>query len=334
MPPRRESAPTGAEKSATPHTTHRARLPRFESKMTAPILAPSRSPAMRDLVGFSLGFVGVAIFGGTLPMTRIAVATFDPWMVTVGRAAIASVLAGLLLLVMRRRFPPRRTWRSLAIAAVTTVIGFPIFSAVAMQTVPASHGGVVLGLLPLATSVAAVFVNGERPSGSFWFWSLSGAALVLAFSARTADSGFAWGDIFLLLAVVSASTGYAHYAQIARDVPGWESISWALVLMAPITIPATVLVFEPAYLAAPPASIGALLYVSVLSVFIGFFFWSAGLAIGGVSRVGQVQLLQTFFTLAIAAALNGETVGAETIGFAVAVMVVVLMARRASVHRA
>jgi drug/metabolite transporter (DMT)-like permease len=296
---------------------------------------PAASPvaphdAARDLLGYGLAFVGVGIFGGTLPMTRIAVTVYDPWFVTVGRAAIASVLAMLVLVVLRRRFPPRAAWTSLAIAAVTTVIGFPIFSAIAMQTVPASHGGVVLGLLPLATSIAAVFVNGERPTRGFWAWSLAGAALVVGFTLRTGEAGFGWGDLWLVLAGASASTGYAHYARLARWMPGWEAISWALVVMAPFTVPAAILAFDPAWAGAPWPVVGSLLYVSVFSVFIGFFFWNAGLAIGGVARVGQVQLLQTFFTLAIAAAVNRETVGAETLAFAVAVMAVVLMARRAS----
>jgi drug/metabolite transporter (DMT)-like permease len=299
--------------------------------MTSP--AHAAAPARRDLLGFALAFVGVGIFGGTLPMTRIAVTVYDPWFVTVGRAAIASLLAAIVLVAMRRRFPPRPAWRSLAIAAVTTVIGFPIFSAVAMQTVPASHGGVVLGLLPLATSVAAVFVNGERPTAVFWFWSLVGAMLVVGFTLRTGESGFGWGDLWLVVAGASASTGYAHYARLARWMPGWEGISWALVLMAPLTVPAAFLAWQPEWAAAPWPVVGSLLYVSVLSVFIGFFFWNAGLAIGGVARVGQVQLLQTFFTLAIAAAVNRETIGPDTLAFALAVMAVVLLARRSGVRR-
>jgi drug/metabolite transporter (DMT)-like permease len=295
--------------------------------------APLRSPASRDALGFGLGFIGVAMFGGTLPMTRIAVGTFDPWFVSFGRAAIASVLAGLLLLVLRRRFPPRASWRSLAIAALATVLGFPVFSAIAMQTVPASHGGVVLGLLPLATSVAAVIVNGERPAPVFWFWSLIGAAIVVAFTLRTGEAGFGAGDLWLLLAGIAASTGYAQYARVAKWMPGWEAISWALVLMAPLTIPVSFLIWQPGWADAPAAAVGALLYVSIFSVFIGFFFWNAGLAIGGVARVGQVQLLQTFVTLAIAATVNQEPVGLETIAFAAAVMLVVLIARKQSVRR-
>ncbi|WP_181704101.1 DMT family transporter [Chthonobacter albigriseus] len=302
--------------------------------MSSSSKAAVAQPAPRDLLGFLLGLIGVTIFGGTLPMTRIAVATFDPWFVTMGRAGLAAILAGALLLVMRRPFPPPQARRSLWIAAVTTVVGFPIFSAIALLTVPASHGAVVLGLLPLGTSIAAVVVNGERPSPRFWAWSLAGAALVLAFTLRTADASIGWGDVLMVIAGASASTGYAHYARISRWTPGWEGISWALVIMAPLTIPATLFLFEPAYWNAPREAVLSLLYVSVLSVFIGFFFWNAGLAIGGVAKVGQVQLLQAFISLAIAATLLGERVDATMIGFALAVMGVVIMARRSSVqHR-
>ena len=298
-------------------------------------MTPSARPIpRRDLLGYGLGLVGVAMFAGTLPATRIAVTVFDPWVVTVGRAAIAAVLAALLLLVMRRRFPPRRCWPMLLLAAVTTVIGFPILSATAMLTVPASHGGVVLGFLPLATSVAAMVINGERPSLRFWAFSLAGAAVLAIFTLRDADTNVAAGDLLLVASVVSASIGYNAYARIAGDVPGWESISWALVIMAPVTIPATILLWEPAYWSASAPAVASLLYVGVFSVFIGFFFWNAGLAIGGVARVGQLQLLQTFFTLAGAAAINGEPIGADLVIFAVVVAVIVFGARKAAVGRA
>jgi drug/metabolite transporter (DMT)-like permease len=288
----------------------------------------------RDLLGFGLGLAGITIFGGTLPMTRIALTGFSPMVVTFGRAAIAAVLAGALLLVLRRRIPPRRTWTSLAIAAVCTVFGFPLFSALALQTVPASHGGVVLALLPLLTSIAAVFVNGERPSAGFWAFGILGAAAVLAFTLRESSGGFEIGDVWLLIAGTLAGIGYAHYARIAADVPGWESISWALVLCAPVTIPATLLALTPAELAPPAPAVAGLLYVSVFSVFIGFFFWNAGLAIGGVARVGQVQLLQAFVTIGLAALLNGETIGWDTLGFAALVVAIVIAARKQSVAKA
>ena len=299
----------------------------------SPLADRLASPSGRDLVGYGAGFVGVAIFGGTLPMTRIAVATFDPWFVAFGRAALASIAAALLLAVLRRPLPPRRSWPWLAAAGAGTVVGFPLFSAVAMVTVPASHGGVLLGLLPLATSVAAVLINGERPSFAFWALGALGAAIVLVFTLRSADASFGPGDLALLASVACASTGYACYARASADMRGWEAISWALVAFAPLTFAVSAWTFEPAYLDAGSDAVGALLYVAFFSVFIGFFFWNAGLAIGGVARVGQLQRLQTFVTLAIAAVMNGEPLSFETVGFATAVALVVLAARKRSVAR-
>lgn len=294
---------------------------------------PSSTPPPRDLVGYALGLVGVVIFGATLPMTRIAVGTFSPWFVTSGRAAVAGVLAALLLAIVRRPLPARRLWPALALGALCTTIGFPGFTALAMQTVPASHGGVVLGMLPLATAIAASLINGERPSPAFWVWSLVGAAIVVAFTLRAGDTSFGHGDLYLLLAGIAAATGYASFAKVTHSVGGWETISFALVLMLPVSIAATAFFWRDSYLAAPTEAILAFAYVSLFSMFIGFFFWNAGLALGGVARVGQVQLLQTFVTLAISALLLRETIGLETMVFAIAVVAVVVLGRRAAVRR-
>lgn len=296
-------------------------------------MSPSSHPASRDLVGYALGLAGVIIFGATLPMTRIAVVTFSPWFITFGRAAVAGVLAALLLAIVRRPLPDRRLWPALVLGAICTTIGFPGFSSLAMQTVPASHGGVVLGVLPLATAVAASFINGERPSPVFWFWSLAGAAIVVAFTLRAGDANFGHGDLYLLLSCVAAATGYACFAKVTRSVGGWETISFALVLMLPVSIAASALLWRDSYAAAPPEAIAAFAYVSLFSMFIGFFFWNAGLALGGVARVGQVQLLQSFVTLAISSLMLGETIRLETILFALAVVVIVMMGRRAAVTR-
>lgn len=293
-------------------------------------MRPPRREALRQFLGLGLGLVGVVMFGGTLPMTRLALEAFDPWFIALGRAAIAAVPAALLLLLFRRPFPPRVARGSLVIAAAGTVVGFPAFSAFALLTVPASHGAVVLGLLPLATAVAAVFVNGERPRAAFWAWSILGAAIVMVMVLRDAAGVPGWGDVFFLLAGASAAIGYAHYARIAPWVSGWESISWALVLCAPLTFGVCAVIWRPEYLAAPLPAVLGLLYTAFFSVFIGFFFWNAGMAIGGVARVAQVQLLQAFVTIGLAALVLGEPIGAATLAFAVAVAFVVLMARRAA----
>jgi len=290
---------------------------------------PPSPPSPRILLGLGLGFVGVVIFGATLPMTRLAVTALDPWFVTFGRAAGAGLLAAVVLAALRRPLPARRDLPLYGVAMAGLIAGFPGFTALAMVTVPASHGGVVLGILPLATAIAAALVSGERPSLGFWLVGMVGAALVCIFALRQAG-GFhlSAGDLFLVLAVVAAALGYTVSAMLTRSRPGWEVVSWMLVMALPVTLPATWWFAPVEPVAVPAASWWGFVYVTLFSQYIGFFFWNAGLALGGIARVGQVQLLQTFVTLAVAAAVNSEAIGPETVLFAVAVALVVLVGSR------
>ncbi len=290
----------------------------------------------RETLGFLLGFIGVVIFGATLPVTRLAIASFDPWFITFGRASAAALLAVILLAVLRRPFP-RRHALLLGLASLTLVIGFPGFSGLAMKSVPASHGGIVLGLLPLATAVAAVFVNGERPSAKFWWLAVIGAGLVTAFALRDGPGGplggFAAGDLWLAAAAACAALGYAISGRLTRHMPGWEVISWALLISLPVAAPLTFVLWQPAYLVAPGNHWAALGYLAGFSMFLGFFAWNTGLALGGVARVGQVQLLQTFITLAFSAAILGEAISGEMFAFALAVSAIVVLGGKARVSR-
>lgn len=284
------------------------------------------SPAL----GLVLGAIGVTIFGLTLPMTRIALDGFSPLFITFGRAVIASAAAGTALLVLRKRWP-RGAFPALFLAGICLVFGFPIFSSIAMQSLPAAHGGVVLGLLPLLTSIFAVIVDGERPSPLFWLCGVAGAVLVVAFSARQSGFRLEVGDLWLLASAVSASLGYVLSARLARRLSGWEVISWALVVMLPLSLIGAALTFASGVTAPGHGAIGALLYHGLLSMFGGFIFWNAGLAIGGISRVAQIQLMQTFVTLLFSTILLGEHIGIETIIFAIAVAFVVWLGRKARI---
>ncbi len=286
----------------------------------------------RDTIGLLLGLVGVAIFGGTLPATRVAVAVFSPSFVACGRAALASLAAGLLLLMLRKPFP-RKDVPALFAAGVLLVFGFPICSSIAMQTVPASHGGVVLGILPLATSIFAALFMGERPSPLFWMFGVLGAFLVVAFAIGDNGMALTAGDLWLFAAAISASLGYVISGKLSQRMPGWEVICWSLVTTAPISVPVSIFIFDPAYRHASPAETAAFLYLSFFSMFLGFFAWNIGLGMGGIARVSQVQLLQSFFTLAFSAALLGETIGPRTAIFALLVVGVVVLGRRARVSR-
>ncbi len=282
-------------------------------------------------LGLCLGLIGVIIFSGTLPATRFAVGVFDPGFLTFGRAAVAGVAAAVTLIVIRKPFPKQHA-KSLLVAGVCVVFAFPGFMALAMQTVPASHGGVVLGILPLATAIFATIIAGERPSMLFWICGIIGAILIVVFALRDGGWGFEIGDFWLLAAGLTASCGYVISGKLSRYLPGWEVICWVLTLFFPLALAGSLWTWEPAYLSAPPPQLWAFAYVSFGSMFLGFFAWNTGLNIGGIARVGQIQLLQTFFTLAIAAWLFGEVITLETMGFAVAVFAIIIVGKRAQIR--
>lgn len=293
-------------------------------------LIEQRPSVSRETAGLALGLLGVIIFGGTLPATRVALGAFSPWFVTCGRAALASLAAVILLAVLRRPFP-RADVGALFLAGVLLVFGFPVMSSIAMQTVPAAHGGVVLGILPLATSIFAALIGGERPSPLFWICGVAGAALVVLFAMRDGGMTLSSGDIWLFMAGIAASLGYVVSGRLSRKMPGWEVICWALVVTAPFSMIGAAFSFQPSYLDATEAQTNAFLYLSFGSMFLGFFAWNVGLGMGGIARVSQVQLLQSFITLAISALLLGEHVSPETLLFAFAVMVTVAIGRSARV---
>jgi drug/metabolite transporter (DMT)-like permease len=285
-------------------------------------------------LGLLLGFFGMCLFAGTLPATRLAVSEFDPWFLTVARAALAGSAGAIVLIVLRRRVPPRSLWLEMFVAAVCTVVGFPLFAALAMMTVPAAHGGVVLGILPLATAAAAAVFAHERPSLGFWLASAIGAIIVLTFMLRrNAGETFSAGDLFLLGTVASGALGYTFSGRLAARMPGWEVISWQVVIFLPLAALATFALW--------PADIGnvsisawaGLGYVGLVSQYTAFFVFNAALAIGGIARVGQIMLLQPFVIVALALPVNGEPINIETILFAAAVVATVLIGQRMRVAR-
>ena len=286
----------------------------------------------RETLGLLFGLLGATIFAATLPMTRLAVGDLGPWFLTAGRAAGAGVLAAAVMALLRRPWPSRAHLGQIASAALLLVGGFPGFTGIAMQTVPAAHAGVVIGILPLATVLAAALVGGERPSRAFWACAMLGAGLVAGFVLRQGAGTLSSGDALLLGAVASAALGYAISGKLSRQMPGWEVISWAVIIALPVTLPAA-LWLAPAHPAAVPwSSWGAFAYLALMSMYLGFFAWNTGLAMGGVARVSQVQLLQPFLTIGFATWLVGERLELETLAFAVAIVGVIFISRRLKVR--
>jgi len=293
-----------------------------------------RSPA-GQWRGYAFGLLGVLAFSLTLPATRVAVASFDPFFVGLGREFVAACLAGPLLFFTRQPRPNASQLRRLWIVVATLVFGFPIFSALAMQRADASHGAVILGLLPLATAVAGFLRAHERPSFAFWCASATGSFAVVGFALAQGGGRFTVADWALLAAVISSAFGYAEGGRLGRELGGWQVICWALVLGLPLIVPAVGWLTWQHGLVATPASWIGFAYVGVISAFLGFFPWYHGLAIGGVARVGQIQLLQPFFTLAFAAAFLGETFSLRALLAASLVAVSILISRRTEIrHRA
>jgi drug/metabolite transporter (DMT)-like permease len=286
------------------------------------------SPASRERLGLLLGFIGMAIFGGTLPATRLAVSQIDPIALTSLRTAIAGLCSLVLLVALRRPLPPRALWPQLALAMLCVAVLFPLLMSMGMQTVDASHGGVVLGILPIATALVAVAITHERPRPLFWIASVAGAALVIAFSLRQGGGAFSTGDLLLFAAVAVSAIGYAFSGRLTSQMPGWEVISWVLVIALPLSIPAAALTMpaDISYISLKPWL--GLLYVALFSQWIGFFAWNAGMAMGGIARVSQIQLLQPFVTFALAAFFNDETITLQILLFAAAVVVTVAISTR------
>ncbi|MBX4928959.1 DMT family transporter [Rhizobium binae] len=278
--------------------------------------------------GWINGFIGVLIFSGSLPATRVAVMQFDPVFLTVARAAIAGILALGLLIAFREKRPSRRDLISLVVVALGVVVGFPLLTALALQHVTSAHSIVFIGLLPLSTAIFGVIRGGERPKPAFWLFSGLGSALVAGFALTQGLTASPVGDLLMLAAIVACGLGYAEGGRLSRTLGGWQVISWALVLSLPVMV-AVAFLHRPASFAGieTPALIG-LAYVSLFSMLIGFIFWYRGLSLGGIAAVGQLQLLQPFFGLALAATLLHEPVTWIMLAVTVAVILCVAGARR------
>ncbi|MGB7687345.1 MAG: DMT family transporter [Pseudolabrys sp.] len=290
--------------------------------------------ASHNRLGLLLGFVGMCLFAGTLPATRLAVSGFDPLFLTVARAAVAGSAGLIVLIVLRRRIPQRSLWLEIFGAALCTVVGFPLFAALAMTTVPAAHGGVVLGIIPLATAATAAIFAHERPSFGFWVASIIGAIFVLTFMLRrSGGETFSAGDLFLLGTVASGAVGYTLSGRLAALMPGWEVISWQVVIFIPFAALATFALWPASISSASFSAWAGLAYVGLISQYMAFFVFNAAMAIGGIARVGQIMLLQPFVIVALAVLVNGEPINAETIIFAAAVVATVLIGQRMRVRR-
>lgn len=282
----------------------------------------------RKTDGWGSGLIGVIIFSASLPATRVAIGGFTPLFLTSARAVIAALLGAALLGILKQERPARRDVFSLGIVALGVVVGFPLLTALALQHITSAHSVVFIGLLPLATAIFGVWRGGERPKPIFWLFSTMGGVLVAGFALSQGGSNSMAGDLLMIAAIVLCGLGYAEGATLARRLGGWQVISWSLLLALPV-MAILALATRPDVWSgiAGPAWIG-LAYVSIFSMLIGFLFWYRGLSIGGIAGVGQLQLLQPFFGLALAGMLLGEPVAWQMIVVTVLVVLCVAGAKR------
>ncbi|MFJ3470262.1 DMT family transporter [Pseudomonas sp. NPDC090201] len=285
-------------------------------------------PTQKASSGWLNGLIGVIIFSGSLPATRIAVQEFAPVFLTVARASIAGALALGMLWLLREKRPARDQWLPLLIVALGVVVGFPLLTALALQYVTSAHSIVFVGLLPLATAAFAVLRGGERPRPVFWLFSLLGSGLVVGYALAQGLTASPKGDLLMLLAMLVCGLGYAEGAKLSKTLGGWQVISWALVLSLPVMLALTWITAPASFVHITLPAWLSLGYVSLFSMLIGFVFWYRGLAQGGIAAVGQLQLLQPFFGLALAATLLHEQVSLGMLGVTLAVILCVAGARR------
>jgi len=293
----------------------------------------THSPHPREAAGFVFGFLGVLIFSFSFPMTRLSVAEMSPTFVALGRALVAACLSGVLLAVTRQPVPSRAQFGRLAVVALGVVLGFPLFSAWASRFVNASHSAVVNALLPLATAALGALVSGDRPAPKFWAAAAVASATVIAFILISSGQSIEIGDLAMLGAVALGSIGYVSGARMSAQIGSWQTICWANVVSAPFLI-------IPAALTAPAdaASVSttawlAFFYLGVFSMFLGFFAWYRGLALGGIARVSQIQQVQTFLTITWSWLMLGETITPFMIIAALVVVAMIFVARSAPIRR-
>ena len=280
--------------------------------------------------GWGSGMIGVIIFSGSLPATRVAVADFDPMFLTSARAVLAAMLGTICLFALRPPRPGRKDILSLALVAIGVVVGFPLLTALALRHITAAHSIVFIGMLPLATAIFGVFRGGERPRALFWAFSIIGAAAVAGFALHDSGGGAMAGDLLMVAAVVVCGLGYAEGATLSRRLGGWQAISWSLILSLPVMGVLTFITWPETFGNVTIPGWISLGYVSVFSMMLGFIFWYRGLALGGIAGVGQLQLLQPFLGFMLAALFLGEPIAWTMIVSAAIVLACVAGVKRAS----
>ncbi|MFJ5224638.1 DMT family transporter [Streptomyces sp. NPDC088400] len=279
--------------------------------------------------GTLLAVLGVVAFSLTFPSTVWGLESFGPWSFVAARSALAALIAGGFLLALRVPVPERRHWGGLAVVAGGVVVGFPLLTTLALETSTTSHAAVVVGLLPLTTAAFAAVRTGRRPARTFWIAALVGAAVVITFAVQQSGGALSTGDVYLFGALLVCAAGYTEGGRLARVMPGWQVIGWALIACLPLSVTgvAVALAFEPVHLTGH--GVIGLAWVAAVSTFFGLYVWYRGMASIGIARASQLQLAQPVLTLVWSVFLLGEQLTPAAPVAAVAVLVCIAVTQRA-----
>ncbi|MFF0716694.1 DMT family transporter [Streptomyces bauhiniae] len=301
---------------------------RAQSSATDTTAIAVTAPREPLLLGTGQAALGVVAFSLTFPATAWGLESFGPWSLVAVRGVLAALVAGACLLLLRVPLPEARHLPGLAMVGVGTVLGFPLLTTLALQTSTTAHAAVVVGLLPLTTAAVSALRTGVRPSRRFWTAALVGAAAVVAFTVTQSGSALTRADVYLFGALLVCAAGYTEGGRLARVMPGWQVIGWALVLCLPLSALGTALALghEPVHLTAH--GIAGVLWVAVGSQFLGLLLWYRGMAAIGIPRASQLQLAQPLLTLVWSALLLGEHVPAAAPLTALAVLVCIAVTQR------
>jgi len=303
-----------------------------------PISTLVTSRSNKELSGLLLGLLAIACFSVTLPATRLAVSALDPTFVGLGRSLLAAVPALALIYGLKIALPTRRQWQGITVVMLGVVISFPWLTSMAMQNVSGAQGGIVVSMLPLFTAIAGALLLRQRPSVGFWLMAVLGSSLVVVYLLWSRHGQLQSSEFILLGASILCAIGYAQGGKLASEIGGIAVICWAIVLSVPFTIIPVALSWEnnqvnDVQIVMHWQAWAGFIYVSFISQWLAFIFWYRGLALGGVIRVSQVQLIQPFLTLFVAALLLGESISFVMIVFCAAVVLSVAMGRRMPVYQ-
>ncbi|MCJ1679576.1 DMT family transporter [Streptomyces sp. APSN-46.1] len=298
------------------------------ASMPIAVQGAASTPATSTRTGTALALLGVIAFSLTFPATAWGLESFGPWSLVSLRSVLAALIAGGFLLAARVPLPGREHWAGLAVVAAGVVVGFPLLTTLALRTSTTSHAAVVVGLLPLTTAALAALRTGIRPSRRFWAAAVAGALVVLCFTLAQSGGGVSGGDGFLFAALLVCAAGYTEGGRLARHLPGWQVIGWALVLCLPLTLAGSALglAYEPVHLTGH--GLAGLVWAAGGSTFLGLFVWYRGMAEIGAARASQLQLAQPLLTLVWSVALLGERLSPAAPVAACAVLVCIAVTQR------